>query len=885
MTPIRPFRSWPIAVMVGLVAVASACGSDQDDAVVAGPIDVVTELDCEISGYPCEWADAAEASFETSLELLDGVSPRLWAGEDPAELAAELERDPRVVAVRHDETGIVLRVEGGLPVVAMTPRSAPMDIAARQLAGPAEEEDTASGRPDPDGSAVGSVELVSLAHPSAPAAPSVVASPATYDPTNEPATRRRKALVVNPFSSADQENVRKKAGVRGVEVPAELAPARTSSELASSPRFSVEAKTDDLASLEFFSNWERFDIVVVETHLTHISCKDGREMCGDYFGGAVFGTGGVEREDAAEFEFRSSDELPRGVTVTKSGIDQKYRVMYGRDFFISTYGPDGVNDTILILNVCKSGVTGSELGGLPHTLAGQGSKPEEQGAVFAWTASIDGYAADRASAQLVELLDQYGLDAEFALEQVEDLDLAEIQLGNETAKLVHLGGNLRARDTITTEVDGTELAPETDLRVSGTPEDGAPDHLEDTIVLRVDGVRDDEVEAAEIRVFIDADGEFEPLIIPGPDGPSEIIRLSSDTVDESWDGWSSHLVRLEMAELPFDLDRSDLGGTPHRWKAELTDGDRGPARHAVEPVFLKAETIRLVHPESGVDLRERDVVAVAGRRSDGRAEEFPLVVRLDYLDEDELDQYEVEVTIGDEMLDLAVNDFERVEDGFYRYAESIVLFDVTDESTPIPTSATLSRRGEPVDDHRADPVFVEVAEGEGCFVELAWAGTETLRGVGAFSGEASFDWGETEDHTGSQGRPGSISVVTFDESGRPSESVLQMALTDKEPEYAGIGFTAESGSGLPFGGTGAFPLPGGFSVSVGGTGLEAFGEISFDITENTVADGELQSIAGTFTNAGALVDDDLYGEIITTVSNVQGSFSVDRAVCPDAFVG
>jgi hypothetical protein len=109
------------ALGVGLLAVTTIVwlgrwpGTAVDDGARPRP-----PLPCEQFGYPCRWRDGDPRVITDMIALLRSAGRDLGGGTSPAAVAARLDADPRVAGTNAEPYGVMFRLDGGLPVVALT---------------------------------------------------------------------------------------------------------------------------------------------------------------------------------------------------------------------------------------------------------------------------------------------------------------------------------------------------------------------------------------------------------------------------------------------------------------------------------------------------------------------------------------------------------------------------------------------------------------------------------------------------------------------------------------------------------------------------------------------------------------------------------------------
>jgi hypothetical protein len=698
--------------VVALVVIGASCSSDNDGAAESGGTDESSaqptptidpeplELDCERLGYPCSWRDADRAVLDRSLSLLDEVGQRLDGGESPEVVANDIAADSEVVAVNWAAEGVVFRLAGGLPVSAFTSSAAPIDVDAALEARAEAAEVVATGGP---GSAIPAVWTNAGSGFSTTA---LFAS--TREPPRESDLRPRKAMVLGPTRGEDFDE-RNRQLVDGGHEP-EASPQTLGLDTLSGDAdvYTVEDYPDESATLARFASIRSYDLVLISTHGAYYRAEPGREVSG------VFLAGPPADDVALSGDFTEFKDYG-GWTYVRIGISGKLHISISDDFFMSVYGGRGIDKRILIVNACRMGGGAVGQRDLARVLAGS------EGVVFSWSDPIEAYRADRTTGRLLEFLVE-GADAESAYERVKDLGLDTIPVGGGSATLLMTpssGTNRRARDTVITMVEGQRAANGAVIRARGEPGDGNPDQLTGA-EIRIDAVVEGDEETTTIKITVDG----EPLKVVQNGEEVEDIVLDATTVRaEETDGpWRHHKIDLDGARLPFDLSREDVTrGLDHVWEVKVYGDDGGPTVHKLDPVKFRMGKVELLHPTTSIPLVQQMPVDLEGTARDGEIEEYPLVVELDYLNEDEVANYQVTASISGRTLNIPISDFQRVSEGKYRYTTLVPLHDMAQRETPADATTKLTYRQRHIDEFEAAPVILVVeAEGKGT---LALMGT------------------------------------------------------------------------------------------------------------------------------------------------------------------
>lgn len=715
-----------LAVVVAIVGAAcsSLPGSGNEDLPADGDEadaqPAMEPLDCEELGFPCSWADTTRQARERTGELLAQAGLALGDGQDPFDVAAALEDEDGVVAVLADQTGVQVRVEGAPPVVAWSPLTHPL-ASAMAFAGNRSE----LGADHP-----ANIDVLSTGVGAVGAGGTLVAAGTVlpYEPPRDPDVRPRSALLVRPWEAYDASMVRGQLSpdqlpqdfVPDARILDEFAIGRTVRVLERSPYVDLVRATSDAA----FSQFDAHDLVVIQTHgATFDSSKNCHpergHVCGQVLGGYPLGIHDPAdtTSEFLEVAFRDLERLPAGATI--GYMVNHWAVGYTPDFFRQEYA-GGALDAIVIINACNSAATEdgeSVLQGLSST-AGDTAGP----AVFGWTDFIDAVIADVTTAVLTDLLVNQGVSAEMAMAAIDQVpELREHLLPgdpeDDEPRLVHAGRDLRARDVVTAQDDGTEMEPGAVLLVEGTPEDGTNDRIKE-LVLRIDGVPDDQHDDIELTWQFPA-RQPAPVEVENPLRSGEGLRVRE--VPREDDGptlwpvtWKSYELTFTDLDLEFDVTREELQRQfGHELVVEVRAGDGEPSRHSIEPVHLRQGLVEVLDPEFGQPLEVDERVVIDGAVADGQPESFPLVVSLDQMDDELVPQLVLEVDIGGATLSVPGTQWQQVEEGRYRVDRPMELFDVPQDEYEVPVRAWVDVPELGTVEFDADPVVLVLGAG-GC---------------------------------------------------------------------------------------------------------------------------------------------------------------------------
>ncbi len=694
--PLRAFRAWSLALVLGLVVVGCTAASD------GGPESADVRLDCRDHGFPCTWDGVPEAAFTASMALLADAGAALDAGDDPAAVAAELEDAADVVAVVHDETGVQFRVDGAPVVVAHAPLASPLFNAVEALARTGDLPLTTAARAA-DG------------HPGV--SDTVVA--ATYGTTRAPDVRPRSALLIRPWESFDLDTLHRVMQAKGL-VDRDAEPDwdelvqqidGTAQVFRDSEHFTVTR--DD--SVEAFASFGSHDVVIVETHSSTFGASRGCDpaaghVCGPVLGGPVLAPASEDDDPYVALQFAQLERLPVGATVGR--IFDQWTVAFTADYFRHQYRDQRPLDTILFLNACKTGGEDIPVTGLTSAVAGTDTGGEG-GAVFAWTNAIDAIHADTTTSVIAQLLADDALPTATAMDILErDPALREHLVGGvEAARLIRLGDDVRARDAIRVEDRGETMEPGAVIQVVGEPEDGVDDVI-GALTLRVEGVLVDELDDAVLRWQLPVrHGERIEVAVPFSGAGATVQDVSDD--DDDTGRWQDLLVTFTNLDLEFDLERDDLiCCREHTLVVELEDGDGELTRHEIAPVFLRQEVVEVLDPAFGQPLAHGDRVEIDGIARDGVDEVYPLVVSIDHVDRQQLDAMSLTVVVADQVLGFPPSTWEEVDEGRYRVQRMVPLHDFSDDEEVILVDAHLNLPERGSVTHEVDPLILELEQRE-----------------------------------------------------------------------------------------------------------------------------------------------------------------------------
>lgn len=667
---------WALLVCAGIVivmvATVAAMWWPEDDRTVdeaeAGAEAV--ELDCDADGYPCSWHDADPEVLSRSMELLRAARVMFDNGDSLDDIAEALESDDDVVDLSVSSAELAFRLDGGLPVSLMTPLADKL---------PGDDEASFLG-PQP-----ASVQL------------------AAFEPAGDPGEGNdqdgERAIVIEPYGP--------------------MGPSWSSSSFVASLRSS-----DQFAAVDHISGPDlTFDVMMgLDSYdVLHISSHGSSQ---GFIGQHAAPSFDFE-EDGSGASLKDGVEIPDGVSMTDTGGD--WRFGYGADFFRTYYG-GGLTDALIFADWCQSAK-----GGYLDVMAGRGST------TLGWSETVSETFAGMAASRLWKLMVEDGIDAGVAMEQLGDEGLTSTRGGrlvdrlsndlrnqlacgaeqceiDDQVRLLKLGGDLRARDVVTTyQGDEDRITAGTEFEWSGEAGDGEHDFL-DELAIRVEGVEQGREEEVRIELYLDGE-RFD-----------EDLTLADAEQESSGPLWGDWIVRERDLEMPFDVT-SDRIGEPLSWEVRVLDADPGHSAHVVEPVYLEGPRVSVLHPETLHRLSDGEVLEILGWVGDGEADEVEIALEVTNVDPEDVDDYRVERTVlGPPMafpddVEYALADFEEVDDETYRLRETIALDDdVTDDNDELTIDAELYAEEE----QSAHEVTVRLDGariGEACSVDVAWSGT------------------------------------------------------------------------------------------------------------------------------------------------------------------
>jgi len=456
-----------------------------------GPGDPQSPLECGQKGYPCSLADVPLEVLERSDALADSVLAMVVDGATAAEAAAWLNTKDGMAEVQSNDLAIRFRLAGGRGTW----------VVLRQ-----DELDGSSGAPVADRPVA--------AEPSAQTddrARLRAIDPAWSDPgrANEIVggnLKEKRALILSPFLWAFG------AGDEGPGVEGILKNTR-------GYEGGVEFEHNDAAGatevgLESFLEWGAYQVIHVSSH--------GERVCNEAGCRAIILVNRLDAilPGAAQTLAEKQKTLRQeGLEVTLYREPPGWYVSVTADFFRKFY-QGGLDNTLVFVNACET--YGAQATDLVDAIQGNSS------VVLGWDYSVKGKNAKAAALALYGDLSEGGYLAEVAYDRLGDLKTGE-PTANEPAPTLRMsqrpkGGDLRIRDIVTLLNPATdqELTASDVVNIDGTKNDDQPDLA--PWLVRVDGMKQEEAEKAELHVTVDGVA-------------AEPVPVSSGTVDDK-DEWT-----------------------------------------------------------------------------------------------------------------------------------------------------------------------------------------------------------------------------------------------------------------------------------------------------------------------------------------------------------
>lgn len=805
----RPTLIRTVAALIVACMALAACGSEagpQVEEALSGEI----VLDCEELSFPCSWAGVSEDIVRRSAELLLQAGQALDAGEDPEQVAERLGTESDVVAAVADDTGVQLRVEDAPPVVAFHPFTHPVASAIRSVTlGDAEvpAESATVERAGRSAAVIASGVMPTSTGLLAPLAAmtfqssldAIAAVPlfgdvSPYEPTRDPGIESRSALAIRPWADVDAETLFVQLQASGQLPPGVGSPedldlelaglGATTGVLSNSDHITLSRAVDDSAFTEFAAH----DLVFVQTHSSEFATDRGcnpaeGHVCGQVLGGFPIASYDGNEDLFIELLYDSAAGFPPGAAI--GYIQGWWTVGYTPDFFRQAYG-GGSLDSVVILNSCSSagGSGESVFEGVASTASGSRGP-----AVFGWTDYINAIAADQTASVLVDLLVNDALptwEAFSVIDGVPSLREHRTSTPTDRPRLVFSERDVRARDAIEVLDDGARMAAGAHLQVEGDPDDGQDDRLEE-LTLRVDGVIRDEKDDATVTWQL-VGRHSEPIEIENPFESRENHEVREIEPDPpiggavATDRWRSYEITMKNLDLEFDVRRDELTGPigfELRIEIKTDDGTR-PSRHEVNPVFLRQGLVEVLDPELGRPLEPDERVLLEGSPDDGEAESYPLVVKIDNIDDSLARNLELTVMIGSTPVSIPGSEWERLEEGRYRVERLVELYDFEDREEPVAITAMINLPRNRTIDFKADPVVLTLASPSGCDY-LSSLDMSAAMGRSFGDGEALSIFGDEDLCRWSADR----SVVEIGLTGSDDVARLRQAVENGDPTSVG----------------------------------------------------------------------------------------------------
>ena len=401
-----------------------------------------------------------------------------------------------------------------------------------------------------------------------------------FDPTKGPLVTPRQALVIDPYHAVDAR------WREGDEVAALFG---------SHPDYGVVRHLKDSVSHADLASFGEYDAVHVVSH-GYTRCdrdSDGEIIADGSRCSSGFGLGVIP--DGFD---RST--LPRGVTVLRSSVDDNNRQFAYDSFFADQGLQQNLGETVVMLSTCQGSGLGSGFASSQGTLLDADLQTPMMGifgSALGWDQNVTLRAGANASLAFWSLTVEEGVDAELAYQQLQQAgldvsgersDLVDdfvdyIQENPPNAELEYRGEDLRVRDVIETQYANSELVPQTKIKLTTTPGDGADDKI-DQLQFFVEAIRDDELAGTEIKLFLD-DQEI----------PETINVLGNSSRIGGGNGYGHYLVTVENVDLGVDIPRSAVDPSDlqdYRLEARVSsDGFTEYSAHEADPVHFGAEFI------------------------------------------------------------------------------------------------------------------------------------------------------------------------------------------------------------------------------------------------------------------------------------------------------
>ena len=470
-------------------------------------VDGVAEQSCVRYGYTCSMLDATDEQLEAGESALDRVAAAIDGEPDAREqlrlALIESSKVPGLTVVGLDvdsATMLSFSVDGG-------PRYSVLTRAGLLQDGEAASGETAGS--DADARPSSSAEPEGLARPRGLTA----VLPERYEPAGGPANEQRRALIVNPFdwsSAFDIANIfQREEQYSTVDV--------------------VSGAAVTPFALDSVGSYDAVHIITHGGGQCPPWTNDRAECSSTFVGGEL---------DGEYFQQERADaDASVALDFWFCGVGDATHYCFESNAFPSN--PNGIT---------YFGSCGSDFG----------FNTSGAGASVGWTGTTQRFVAERSAAEFWTYMVTDGVEFRLA-EQLIKSSATDSHTStfwasggdvNQFTESVFAGRNLRARDVIEVNIDGSE--PEGQIvQLSGTPEDGADEKFPakgQPIVFVIEGVKSGTEGAVQFEVKGD-DKVWE----------SDIDLVRDGTMKESADGYATWQVTLAEGSVKVpDIEYADL---------------------------------------------------------------------------------------------------------------------------------------------------------------------------------------------------------------------------------------------------------------------------------------------------------------------------------------
>jgi len=588
---IKPMKKFPVFfhLMLAAILLVSACalpGSEEEPEIPIEDLETTAEssleaesasrqLECEIEGYPCTYAETDPQVLEDSFLTLTEAALKVSDETGISGAAEYLQNQENVVEVIYDQTALRFRLKNGPPLwlynadaiyqnTKMGLGTAPPNQSKKLILNPGLQTGSDDG---PIGKSEKGIEP------------------------------KKKALLLSPylwdFETDETEVVKLLLGKKNYDCAGCVVVKKN------------QAKGDQNVTLNDFKNWGDYDLINLSTHGSQV-CKQGKCVTslstGVYYPFPYLDTitmgpfpdtlGVLESEPGVRYGISASpacqayrqalnsgelDEEGRA-SVEKAYQDRNCEFLSNKlwqsvddNFFRYHYqsGKNPLDDKFIFLNACQSMIDKS----LAEIISGDNTT------VLGWTESIDAFIASQVAIRFYEHYLDNGLKAEEAFQEANNYakeNFSKDSLRRYQPKGIALeslppvefitDGELdtRGREIITLlqPIFRTELNERAAVPTVGAAGDGQPDKL--LFLVQIDGISEDQnPEEFLIRLAVDGqdlEDTFRPM--------EKISEYSYWTV----------------AEVPLPFDAAERKFVELEAWVELPTG--GVSRHVVEEVEL-----------------------------------------------------------------------------------------------------------------------------------------------------------------------------------------------------------------------------------------------------------------------------------------------------------